>query len=224
MLQQHKRYVSTVYTKNTTDPTATEQLPAPASVVTPPEDKTAIKNKQQQRLRLGKGYLAPVLVDGPAVGRVDAAAVPVDPLHQPVVPGPSGRVQTGQEAALKGEEPVHADGSHLELGAAVADLVDVGQRAVVLRPRLGQAELLHLLELHLVAERGTTGQVGVKGDEAEHRGRLVLPQGANQQPPSEELFFLRLTEGKQLKPGDAARRIVSVRPIGSHDEAPMKDV
>jgi len=114
-------------------PEATEQLPEPASVVTPPEDKTAIKNKQQQqrrrraatgrpqrRLRLRKGYLAPVLVDGPAVGRVDAAAVPVDPLHQPVVPGPSGRVQTGQEAALKGEEPVSQTVRRTQLTALTA--------------------------------------------------------------------------------------------------------
>lgn len=40
--------------------------------------------------------------------------------------------------------------SHLEFRAGVADLVDVGQRASVVRsPRLSQAKLLDLLKLHL---------------------------------------------------------------------------
>lgn len=40
--------------------------------------------------------------------------------------------------------------SHLKLCAGFANLVHVGQRAsVVRRPRLRQAELLDLLELHL---------------------------------------------------------------------------
>lgn len=43
-----------------------------------------------------------------------------------------------------------ATASHLKLGASFANLVNVGQRAsVVRRPRLGQAELLDLLKLHL---------------------------------------------------------------------------
>lgn len=40
--------------------------------------------------------------------------------------------------------------SHLEFRAGVADLVDVGQRASVVRsPRLSEAKLLDLLKLHL---------------------------------------------------------------------------
>lgn len=43
--------------------------------------------------------------------------------------------------------------SHLKLGAGFANLVDVGQRAsVVRRPRLRQAELLDLLKLHLLVK------------------------------------------------------------------------
>lgn len=45
-----------------------------------------------EELRL-EGYLPAMLVDGSAVRRIDAAAVPVDPLHQPMVAGPSDRVQ-----------------------------------------------------------------------------------------------------------------------------------
>lgn len=42
--------------------------------------------------------------------------------------------------------------SYLELGAGAADLVDIGQRAaVVRRTGLRQTELLNLLELHLKA-------------------------------------------------------------------------
>lgn len=47
-----------------------------------------------QRETRMEGYLPAVLVDGSAVRRVDAVAVPVDPLHQPVVAGPPDRVQT----------------------------------------------------------------------------------------------------------------------------------
>lgn len=47
-------------------------------------------------------------------------------------------------------EKLTATTSHLKLGASFADLVNVWQRAsVVWRPRLGQAELLDLLKLHL---------------------------------------------------------------------------
>lgn len=48
-----------------------------------------------------EGYLPSVLVHGPAVRRVEAVPVPVDPLHQPVVPGPSDRVQPRREASLR---------------------------------------------------------------------------------------------------------------------------
>lgn len=36
-----------------------------------------------------EGYLPSMLVDGSAMGRVDAVAVPVDPLDQSVMAGPS---------------------------------------------------------------------------------------------------------------------------------------
>lgn len=48
-----------------------------------------------------EGYLPSVLVHGPAVRRVEAVPVPVDPLHQPVVPGPSDRVQPRRKASLR---------------------------------------------------------------------------------------------------------------------------
>lgn len=48
-----------------------------------------------------EGYLPSVLVDGSAVGWVDAVAVPVDPLHQSVVARPSHWVQPRWEAALR---------------------------------------------------------------------------------------------------------------------------
>lgn len=51
-----------------------------------------------------EGYLSSVLVDGPAVRRVDAVALPVDSLHQPVVPGPSDRVQPRRKATLRQKE------------------------------------------------------------------------------------------------------------------------
>lgn len=40
-----------------------------------------------------EGYLPSVLVNGSAMGGVDAVAVPVDSLDQPVVAGPSDGVQ-----------------------------------------------------------------------------------------------------------------------------------
>lgn len=48
-----------------------------------------------------EGYLPSVLVHGPAVRRVEAVPVPVDPLHQTVVPGPSDRVQPRRKAPLR---------------------------------------------------------------------------------------------------------------------------
>lgn len=67
--------------------------------------------------------------------RVDAVAVPVDSLNQPMVACPSDRVQRRRQATL-------------EFGAGVSDLIDVWQRAIVLRPRLSQTKLLDLLKLH----------------------------------------------------------------------------
>lgn len=47
--------------------------------------------------------------------------------------------------------------SHLKLGVALSDLVNVGQRAAIVRgPGLRQAELLDLLELHLYKVKHTT--------------------------------------------------------------------
>lgn len=48
-----------------------------------------------------EGYLSSMLVYGAAMRRVDAVAVPVDPLHQPVVPGPPDRVQPRRKARLR---------------------------------------------------------------------------------------------------------------------------
>lgn len=48
-----------------------------------------------------EGYLPSVLVDGSAMGRVDAVAVSVDPLDQPMVAGPSDRVQPRWKATLR---------------------------------------------------------------------------------------------------------------------------
>lgn len=48
-----------------------------------------------------EGYLSSMLVYGTAMRRVDAVAVPVDSLHQPVVPGPSDRVQPRRKATLR---------------------------------------------------------------------------------------------------------------------------
>lgn len=48
-----------------------------------------------------EGYLSSVLVYGAAVRRVDAAALPVDPLDQAVVAGPSDRVQPRRKATLR---------------------------------------------------------------------------------------------------------------------------
>lgn len=43
-----------------------------------------------------------MLVYGTAMRRVDAVTVPVNSLHQPVVPGPSDRVQPRRKATLRG--------------------------------------------------------------------------------------------------------------------------
>lgn len=47
------------------------------------------------------GYLPSMLVNGSAMRRVDAVTVPVDPLDQAVVSGPSDRVQPWGKPPLK---------------------------------------------------------------------------------------------------------------------------
>lgn len=44
--------------------------------------------------------------------------------------------------------------THLEFSGGVANLIDVRQRAIVLRPGLSQAKLLDLLKLHLFVTKG----------------------------------------------------------------------
>lgn len=48
-----------------------------------------------------QGYLPSVFVDGAAMGRVDAIAIPMDPLNQSMVTGPSDWVQPRREAGLR---------------------------------------------------------------------------------------------------------------------------
>lgn len=54
-----------------------------------------------------EGYLPSVLVDRSAVGRVDAVAVPVDPLDQSMVAGPSDGVQPRRKATLRKRQQTH---------------------------------------------------------------------------------------------------------------------
>lgn len=51
-----------------------------------------------------KGYLPSELFEGSAMGRVDTVAVPVDPLHQPMVTSSSHRVKPWVEATLRRRE------------------------------------------------------------------------------------------------------------------------
>lgn len=116
-------------------PEATKQLPTPLSVVTlATTSQSAIKKKNKQNnnteekpprshntstslihpLRSptgndssSQGYLPSVLVDRSAMRRVDAVAVSVDPLDQPMVAGPSDGVQPRWEAALRKRHHTH---------------------------------------------------------------------------------------------------------------------
>lgn len=137
-----------------------------------------------------KGYLAHVA----AQGGHHPAGVPLHPLHQPVVPRAARRVQRRVQGALRGAEggrirararprvpngpgagggasrgtvpsSLGAPCTHLEVGDAAADLVDVGQRAAVVgAPAVRQPQLLRLQLGH--PGRGQRGE-GSQGG-AEH--------------------------------------------------------